>query len=216
MKRHKRRIHVSIVALKDEELLAEEAMEDAYRYADEIHVIQMGRDRPSQEFVNLAGYKLSMVHSVPLSPDHAQARAMAYRRLWPNNSYPDDVVIMFMEVGWRVSDADAVRNAIEFNPEKILTATRYFQWDADHYRVDDMYRPATIPIAARARQGVHWTSGAQTAPDWMWTQRHEWVEAPFDIIDVTFLGHLDQNYRWGDGEPKLQRMPGRPKIGILQ
>lgn len=214
MKRHKRRIHVSIVALKDELLLAEEAVADAYRYADEIHVIQMGRDSPTAEFTHIPG---CFIHAVPLTPDYPHARAMAYRRLWPNSSYPEDVVIMFMEVGWRVSDADSVRSAIEYNPEKILTTTRYFQWDDDHYRVDGLYRPARLPLAARARQGIHWTSGVQTAPDWMWTQRAQWVEAPFDIIDVTFLGHTDQEYRWESGEPKLQAMPGRADpVGVVR
>ena len=208
MKRHKRRIIVSIIALKDEALLAQEAIADAYRYADEIHVIQMGRSAPDAEFQGLVDRQHSFVHSVPWSLDLAGARAMAYRRLWPNSDYPDDVVIMFMEVGWRVNDADSVRNVIEFNPEKVITATRYFQWDADHYRVDNMYRPTKLPIAARARQGVHWTSGIQTAPDWMW-RKAGWVDAPFDIIDVTYLGHTDQEYRWDTDEPKLKPIPGR-------
>lgn len=211
MKRHKRRIHVSIAALKGEAMLAEEAIEDAYRYADEVHVIEMGRRKPTREFQDLATPPFVFVHAVPVTPDRPQARAMAYRRLWPNSHYPEDVVIMFMEVGWRVSDTDSVRNAIEFNPEKILTATRYFQWDDDHYRVDDLFRPRRVPFAARARQGVHWTSGIQTAPDWMWTQRTRWVEAPIDIIDVTFLDHTDQTYRWDtERSPQLRLMPGRP------
>jgi hypothetical protein len=202
LKRTKRRILVSIVVLPDEEVLAGEAVEDAYRYADEVHVIQAGRSTPSRAFAAMS----SFVHAIPVSMTSPRDRSLAYRSVWPTREYPADVVIMFLEVGYRVSDADAVRTSIEFNPGKVITAMRYFQWDLDFYRVDGRYRPARLPVAASAKQGVHWVSPVQTVPDWMWSSRDAWVEASFDIVDVTFM---DAGHRWDDGQPKLEAMPGR-------
>jgi hypothetical protein len=202
LKRTKRRILTSIIAAKDEYELALGASIDAYRYNDETHIIQVGRDTPTAEFYALTGYTCS----IRAAMDNHNLRGMAYRSIWPGSDYPDDIVVMFMEVGWRVSDPDAVRTSIEYNPDKIITATRYFQWDDDHYRVDGPYRPARIPIAAKAKQGIHWSSPVQTAPDWMWSSRNLWVDGGFDIIDVTFTY---PGYKWADGQPDLQPIEGR-------
>lgn len=205
VKRHKRRIFVSIVALSDEVELAKGAVDNARRYADETYVVQMGRSDPTPEFQELH----ATVGAVAISPDYASGRGQAYRWMWPSHRYingPDNVTMLFMEVGWRIPDTDSVRNAIEYHPENVLTAVRRFQWDDDHYRVDGLFRPGRLPIAARARQGLSWTSGLRTAPDWMWEATTEWVEAPFDVVDVTFM---DETYRWGDDEPKLEPIPGR-------
>jgi hypothetical protein len=105
---------------------------------------------------------------------------------------------MYMEVGWRISEPDTVRTAVEYTHKGIITAMRYFQWDEDHFRIDGPYQPARLPVAGAYLMDAYWDDPYTTAPTWMWAQRKRWTEAPFHIIDKTFLF---PSYRPEGGRP---------------
>lgn len=206
MKRTKKRISVSVITLPEDNDIILGAMENAYAYADEVHVFHTESGKGVLSLPDDDYYGLVQHHPVLLDLRHANSRAYANRLLWPNSDPPEDLVVFYLEAGHRIDNTDLARFAVEYNPGKILTAMRYFQWDEDHYRADDQYRPQRLPIAGGYSTSAHWSDNLQTAPDWMWARRSQWVEVPFNIIDVTFM---DPSYRWDDGKPDLQPLPER-------
>lgn len=115
-------------------------------------------------------------------------------------------VVLYLEAAQHVNEPDLVRSSIEFNPDMILAATRHFQWDDENYRVDGIYGPARMPVAAPIKREAHWDHPLSTAPAWMWSSRVMWRDAPFTIVDRTYMNPAN---RINDGVPKLAPTRGR-------
>lgn len=189
----------------DDRTLILGALDHAQQYADEVFIWAGGMHGL------LGGLREDVISAgggfINVGPDFSTRhfRSHAFRVM--RKDQPNDAVCtMFLEVGQRVSDFDVVRPTIEFNNGKIITAIRRFRWDDDHYRVDGPYAAQRMPVAGPAVSSSEWSNGLTTAPDWMWGGRVIWVEAPFEIIDITFTF---PDYRWDDGEPVLEPIPGR-------
>ncbi len=204
----KKHIVVLIVGDRDQAQTAIDSAKHASIYANAIYVA-MPRTGGIQE---VAARVAAVPNAKLVRVTHRSVTSPRYRNAAYMGTTADQVgdvsrhVVLFLEAGQRVDDPEIVRPCIERNDGKILTAVRQFQWDDDHYRTDGIYVPAHLPVMGELRRAIHWDNALSTAPAWMWSSRALWVEAPFTIIDSTYM---NPENRIDDGPPKLVPTRGR-------
>lgn len=211
MRRVKRQINVLIAGTLLEEDVVFESAKRATVYADTVF---LAFALPAQKAATTTASLKQRAAEIPdvklvlvfRDRDTRNYRDAAYGSVVHHLVEPRGQVILFLEAAQHVDEPDLVRPGVELNADKILTATRSFQWDTDHHRVDGIYRPARFPVAGPMKMGIHWDDPLSTAPAWMWNDTPSWVEVPFEIIDRTYM---NPTQRFDDGVPKLQPTRGR-------
>lgn len=224
--REKKTIVVGITAtVQDPVTLVADAVENAMPYADDIcvalHGASSGIGKKSQQ-LRQAVNNWARVHEIPttLSP---RGRGQANKfldgvqgaRMIRGTNTPAQVPSgrsltgVYLEAGQRIDDPAVVRDAVELNSGQILVAVRRFLWDDDHYREDGVFAPIPLPFAGPYGYNATWTEGYRTAPDWMWQSKKLWLQAPIEIIDVTFS---QQDTKDEGKPPKLRPVYGETRV----
>lgn len=204
----KKHIVVLIMADRYEVDEAIDSAKKASIYADAIYVALPRTGKIEDAAARVAAVsKVKLVRVTQWSVMSPKYRKSAYSGLTADQiGEVKHHVVLFLEAGQWVDEPEIVRPTVERNDGKILTAIRQFQWDDEHYRVDGIYMPARLPVIGEVRGSVYWDNHLSTAPAWMWSSSSLWVDAPFSIIDPTYMNTAN---RLDDGAPKLEPTRGR-------
>ena len=204
----KKHIVVLIVADRGQVEEALESAREASIYADVVYVALPRTGKIEDAAAAVAAVpKAKLIRVTQWSVMSTQFRKSAYSGVTADQiGEVRHHVVLFLEAGQWVDDPEIVRPTVERNDGKILTAIRQFKWDEEHYRVDGIYMPARFPVIGEVRKSIWWDSHLSTAPAWMWSSSSLWVDAPFKIIDPTYMNPAN---RLGDGAPKLEPTRGR-------
>ncbi len=204
----KKHIVVLIMADRYEVKEAIDSAKKASIYADVVYVALPRTGKIEDAAVHIASVtKAKLIRVTQWSVMSPKYRKSAYSGLTADQiGEVKHHVVLFLEAGQWVDDPEIVRPSVERNDGKILTAIRQFQWDDEHYRVDGIYMPARFPVIGEVRRSVYWDNHLSTAPAWMWSSSALWVDAPFSIIDPTYMNTAN---RLDDGTPKLEPTRGR-------
>ena len=157
------------MADRDQVEVAIDSAKNASIYADKVYV--------SVPLTGKMNEVVSRIAAVPntnlIRVSHKTVTSTRYRDMAYAGMKADQIgdrhVVMFLEAGQHVDEPEIVRDSIERNDGKILTALRHFQWDDEHYRVDGIYVPARFPVMGELRLSTHWDNPLSTAPAWMWS-----------------------------------------------
>ncbi len=208
MRTVKKRIVVLIVADRFQVEEALNSAREASIYADVVYVALPRTGKIEDAAAAVAAVpKAKLIRVTQWSVMSTQFRKSAYSGVTADQiGEVKHRVVLFLEAGQWVDEPEIVRPTVERNDGKILTAIRQFKWDEDHYRVDGIYMPARFPVIGDIRKSIYWDSHLSTAPAWMWSSSQLWVDAPFKIIDPTYMTTAN---RLDDGAPKLEPTRGR-------
>ncbi len=208
MRRVKKHIIVLVMADRDQVDAAIDSAKQASIYANVVYVAV-----PRTGQIEEAARRVASVPNAKLvRVTHPSVTSTRYRDMAYAGMKADQIgdvdrhVVMFLEAGQHVDEPEIVRDSIERNDGKILTALRKFQWDDENYRVDGIYMPARFPIMGELRISIYWDNALSTAPSWMWSSQSLWVEAPYNVIDPIYM---NPENRIDDGAPKLEPTRGR-------